>query len=224
MEKEHAKVLEQLKAKAEASRTDSSTRILEWFNAQIPSTHPPTTVDIEEARAKEQRDKEIQDIKAQQEALSRKLAELEGTKPTDTPKNPDTSHELLLQQLKSALSSKQEEDPNKALLKALITSQNKVTGEGGTNTLKPTILNGLLNPEGGNSMAEWLASLNKQEEGESELTKLLLSREGELKAAKVKSGILNKATTNIQQKQVWPQQNLGEDWADEDVGIQATKI
>ena len=29
--------------------------------------------------------------------------------------------------------------------------------------------------------------------------------------------MLDKATTSIQQKQVWPQQNLGEDWADEDV-------
>ena len=29
--------------------------------------------------------------------------------------------------------------------------------------------------------------------------------------------MLDKASTNIQQKQVWPQQNLGEDWADEEI-------
>ena len=38
-----------------------------------------------------------------------------------------------------------------------------------------------------------------------------------MRPGKVRSGILDRATTNIQQKQVWPQQNLGEDWADEDV-------
>ena len=65
-------------------------------------------------------------------------------------------------------------------------------------------------------MAEWLANLNKQEEGESELSRLL-AWDGDQKGGKCKSGILDRATTNIQQKQVWPQQNLGEDWADEDV-------
>ena len=68
-------------------------------------------------------------------------------------------------------------------------------------------------------MAEWLASLNKQEEGESELYKIPFTGEEDTasKQSRAKSGILDRATTNIQQKQVWPQQNLGEDWADEDV-------
>ena len=123
-----------------------------------------------------------------------------------------------------ALAGKKEEDPNKALLKALITGQNKMPGEGGTNTLKTSILNGLLTPEGTNNMAEWLANLNKQEEGESDLAKLLLMGEGEPKQPKAKSCILDKATTNIQQKQVWPQQNLGEDWADEDVEFRQLKF
>ena len=67
-------------------------------------------------------------------------------------------------------------------------------------------------------MAEWLASLNKQEEDQSEMARLALSGEGDMgKGGKARSGILDKATTNTQQKQVWPQQNLEEDWADEEV-------
>ena len=64
-------------------------------------------------------------------------------------------------------------------------------------------------------MTEWLVNLNRQEEGESELSRIPLFSEIEGRTGKVKSGVLDRATTNIQQKQVWPQQNLGEDWADE---------
>ena len=102
------------------------------------------------------------------------------------------------------------------LLKALITGQNKTPGEGGTNTLKPSLVNSITAADSG-SMAEWLANLNRQEEGESEVSKLVIAGEGDGKSGKMRSGILDKATTNIQLKQVWPQQNLGEDWADEDV-------
>ena len=90
---------------------------------------------------------------------------------------------MLIQQLRSALTSKPEEDPNKALLKALITSQNKTIAEGGTSTLKPQVLSSLLN-EGGNTMAEWLETLNKQEEGESDLSKLLQLGNGNQKWGK----------------------------------------
>ena len=107
------------------------------------------------------------------------------------------------------------DDPNKVLLKALITQQNKTSGEGGTSTLKAPIMTKLT----GDGMAEWLANYNRQEEGESDLSNFPLLGEEELqpKQGKVRSGMLDKATANIQQKQVWPQQNLGEDWADEDV-------
>ena len=90
--------------------------------------------------------------------------------------------------------------------------------------MKPQVLNSLLASDSSNSMAEWLASLNKQEEGESDLSKLLSLTEGEARAGKVKSGILDRATSNIQVKQVWPQQNLGEDWADEDVEFKQMKF
>ena len=122
-------------------------------------------------------------------------------------------------------SREKEEDPNKVLLKALITQQNKTAAEGGISTLKPMVMNRLLTNEG-NTMAEWLANLNKQEEGESELACYgLFGKKMQVKGGgKVKSGMLDKATTNIQQKQVWPQQNLGEDWADEEVEFKQMKF
>ena len=75
-------------------------------------------------------------------------------------------------------------------------------------------------------MPEWLASLNKHTEGESDLSHLILCGEGEQqgKQGKIKSGILDKTTTNIQQKLVWPQQNLGEDWVDEDIDFRQLKF
>ena len=169
----------------------------------------------------------IQEIREQQAELSRRLEQIQGQKDpqedilTSLKKSvtggpTHDNQEVLLQQLRTALSGRKEEDPNKMLLKALITQQNKVPGEGGTNTLKPQILNKITDSK---SMAEWLANLNKQEEGESELGRYTFTgeEEGQGKQGKARSGMLDRATTNIQQKQVWPQQNLGEDWADEDV-------
>ena len=139
----------------------------------------------------------------------------------------DGSKELqddLMAQLRAALGDKKEEDPNKILLRALVTNHNKMPGTGGTNTLKTNITRGL--PMAGGSMAEWLANLNKQEEGESEITRtpILGDDEGGPRPGKAKSGILDRATANIQQKHVWPQQNLGEDWSDEDVDFKQIKF
>ena len=52
-------------------------------------------------------------------------------------------------------------------------------------------------------MAEWVASLNKQEEGESEVNRIFgrmdddLDCRAECRHSKMKSGILDKSTTNI---------------------------
>ena len=79
-------------------------------------------------------------------------------------------------------------------------------------------------------MAEWLASLNKQEEGESEVTKLLnkLNDESDCRAecrhSHMKSGMLDKSTANIRRKEVWPQKNLGEDWAEEEIEFKQLKF
>ena len=55
------------------------------------------------------------------------------------------------------------------------------------------------------------------------MSKIATLGEGECRTSK-KSGILDRATTNIQQKQIWPQQNLGEDWADEDIEFKQIKF
>ena len=73
---------------------------------------------------------------------------------------PKTEQEFLMEQLRAALAPKEvDKDPNKALLKALITAQNKTSGIGGTSTLKPETLSKLTG-NGEFSMAEWLATLN----------------------------------------------------------------
>ena len=128
-----------------------------------------------------------------------------------------------MDQIRTTLAPKEtDKDPNKALLRALITTQNKATGVSGTSTLKPDILS-KLSGDGTFSMAEWLASLNKQEEGESEINKLIGKLDedsdcrAECKHMKMRSGMLDKSTTNILRKEVWPQKNLGEDWAEEEI-------
>ena len=189
-----------------------------------------TSEETHRQRVQEQeRQAALAELKKQQEELTKKIKDMQEdptswhTSARDNLGGPQGLNlwglkEVLLQQLKTALSAQKEEHPNKALLKALVTQQNKVTGEGGISMLKPSILNKLA-AGNSNTMAEWLASLNKQEEGESKISKfpLLIDDDSTTRPSKVKSGILDKATTNIQQIQVWPQQNLREDWADEEV-------
>ena len=201
---------------------------LSWLQSQISSLGKgkQTTVEELERQRQEQMEKDaaIQELKSQQEDIQRKLMELQGqTKAQANPSN--TTADMLLHQLRSALSGKKEDDPNKALLRALITQQNKSPGEGGTNTLKPDLLSRMVEGENLN-MAEWLANLNGQEEGEFDINRFPFPGEEEIQGrqAKARSGILDKATTNIQRKQVWPQQNLGEDWTDEDVEFKQMKF
>ena len=231
--REHAaqqneKVLEKMREVTDTAKTESSNEALQWLQDQIKSIRASTT---EPEKAAEHRAKQaaLEELKQQQQDLNKRWQELTGEVPESAVNitagnTPDLSklqdqkglefQELLLQQIKAALTGKkEEEDPNKTLFKALITSQNKALGTGGTSTLRPAILRGLLEDSpNSNTMAEWLATLNKQEEGESEIESNTACRQG-----KTRSGILERATLNIVQKQVWPQQNLGEDWADEDV-------
>ena len=224
-EQEHARAITEIKEKAEAAKSEVLTTVLDWFKTQVADLSLPNT-DTEQEKARKEKNKQIEELMEQQEEIAKKLADLKGEARIDTAKTEATgiTQEALLKQLRGILSGKQEEDPNRMLLKAMVMAQNKVPGEGGTHTLKQGIVNSLSPQEGMNDMAEWLASLNKQEEGESELSKFLNTGDGEHKTGKVKSGILDRATTNIQQKQVWPQQNLGEDWADEDIEFKQIKF
>ena len=77
-EQEHNRILEELKGKTEATKQNTSSQVLSWFKSQVSSLNPTPTVNPEEERANQQRIKEIEDIKAQQAQLRRKLAQLEG--------------------------------------------------------------------------------------------------------------------------------------------------
>ena len=184
----------------------------------------------------------LQDLRSQQEELARQIADIEGGRQAEpSPFNPiqdmlagrhtpKTDQGLLLEQIRAALGPKDPSiDHNKTLLRALIMNQNKTSGTGGTNTLKPELLSKLMGDREF-SMVEWLASLNKQDEGESEVNRLFnrldedLDCRSECKHSKMKSGMLDKVTTNIQHKEVWPQKNLGEDWADEEMEFKQLKF
>ena len=80
-EQEHSRILEELKGKTEATKQDTSAQVLSWFQSQVSSLTPNPTISPDETRANQQRIKEIEDIKAQQAQLSRKLAQLEGREP-----------------------------------------------------------------------------------------------------------------------------------------------
>ena len=134
---------------------------------------------------------------------------------TTTEATPDTDQNSLMEQLRRALAPKKPAatgDWQKDVLRQFLVNSNKTGGPGGTTTLKPDLLKKLTNEEDEFSMAEWLASLNRNDAGEWECGEV-----DECKHRNVRSGILDRATANIVQKETWPQKNLLEDWADEDI-------
>ena len=229
---DHEKCLEEIEAMAHTNIKESASSTLEWLRTQIskstPTGPPHLSLEAQETLRREQGEKSqaIQELKAQQAEINQKLAEVEGTDSREDPthtlrkamQEAKAPQEAMMPQLRSVLSGKKEEDPNKAMLRVLLTQQNKTMGAGGANTLKTNILN-RLSQEDNTTMADWLADLDRQKEGESDFSKFPFPGEdvSQPKPTRVKSGILDRATSNIQQKQVWPQQNLGEDWADEEV-------
>ena len=229
-EADHAKYLEQIKDLSTSTRQDAANTALEWFKGQMEalkgSEGPSREEQEQKRREAEEKQAAIMELQKQQETIAKQLAELTGETvkppvggvPTDDSNPTPSSSEHLLQQLRAALTGKQGEEPNKSLLRALSLPHNRAAGEGGTNTLKSNILSSILPGEGPSHTADWLANMNRQEEGEFKINRYALG-EGDpnQRQGKVKSGILDRATSNIQQKQVWPQQNLGEDWADEEI-------
>ena len=101
----------------------------------------------------------------------------------------------------------------KEILRHFLTESNKTITTGGATTLKPDLLKKLSGESDTFNMAEWLANFNKHRLEDCQPD----STGEECKHAIKKSGMLDKATTNIQHKEVWPQKNLLEDWADEDM-------
>ena len=227
--------MDRIRKMTEENTLNASDQAVAWLQTQLGEPHgrAPTEEESEKTLLLEQ-------LHKQQEDLQRKINEARGeqadTSIGDTLRqslnraNKDKSEqELLLEQIRTTLAPKAvDKDPNKALLRALITAQNKAAGYSGTSTLKPDMLNKLTG-EGEFSMAEWLASLNKQEEAESEASKIVgrfdedSDCRSECRHSK-KSGMLDKSTANIKHKEVWPQKNLGEDWAEEEIKFKQLKF
>ena len=205
------KMEEMKKMAAEIEEKEDPSSTVTWLREQLEKLEPGSlarTTEAEEKAKKEQEEKNkmIQNIKDQQAALNKQLAELTG-EPSETPQSQGREdQEKWLQQLQAALSTKAEMDPQKAMLRALTTQSNKTLGPGGVNMLRPELANKIATaPPINNSMSEWLANFNKEEEGESLLR--LGDMEGELdcRHTKLKSGMLDKSTMNVKQKQIWPQ-------------------
>ena len=146
-------------------------------------------------------------------SLLSSITQTEHTNPGTGIHTPEDKQQQFMEQLRRALGAKTEaEDPQRTILKQFLTSSNTMTTSGGATTLKPNLLKQLTGEEEDFNMAEWLAMFNKQDQGESRF-----ESEEEKGWKPSKSGILDRATSNIQKKEVWPQRNLMEDWADEEM-------
>ena len=225
----HSKKLEEIRKMAEDKDDGSGDDTTKWLQEQINKLQDPSDSQKkkemeEKARLEEEKAKQIEDIRNQQAELSRKLSELTGGTTENT--TAQTDQTLLLQQLQAALNPKPEKDPQRAMLRALTTQANKITGTGGVSTLRPEIFTKIAGNEPSltMNMSEWLAQFNRDDEGESLLRLGNTEGEGECKHTKLKSGMLDKSTMNIKQKQVWPQKNLGEDWAEDELDFKQIRF
>ena len=211
MLEEHQRNMELIKAGPSETpthkRSQSVTRLQQELQRQ---TSPLTKINEEQA----ERERLLEDLHKQQEELQRQIADITGAaQPHPLLGKPNLAHvpppqldqNLLMEQVRDVLSAKDaERDPNKVLLKALVTGANKTARAGGPTTLKHDVLDRLAMPNEF-SMAEWLASLNKQEEGELDVSKYLnrddeFNCRTECRHSKMRSGMLDKSTTNIRQR------------------------
>ena len=240
MLEQHTRNMDQMKNISQTTIDRQSAKAVHWLQKELDSQEGLEPQKSEQEEAEAEKARLLEDLHRQQEQLQRQISEVTqaaprmgwGCGPTQeaqTETRTCDQQELLMGQLRTALAPKGEDkDPNKAILKALLTSSNKTVGPSGTSTLKADILSKLTG-EGEFSMAEWLASLNKQEEGESDALKYLSKEDdvdcrSDCKHAKFRSGMLDKSTTNIRHKEVWPQKNLGEDWAEEEMEFKQLKF
>ena len=242
-QKAHAEKLVSIQAMTGPSSEGNSMQ-LEWLQKKIAELQPGHDPLEEERRKQEEKRKQeeaartktaLEELLQQQRDISEKAAQIASstsstvtpeiqaliralqpqhiTAPENPPQNPD--QQTLLEQLKLTLRSKNPAasgDWQKDMLRQFLTNSNKTTTSSGVTTLKPELLKRLANEQEEFSMADWLAMLNREEAGEWEC-----DNNDECKHKNVRSGILDKATTNIVHKEVWPQKNLLEDWADEDM-------
>ena len=241
MAKQYEANMQKIDSMVQEASQSNTNQAVAWMQSQLGKTNNPAG---QPPKKDEDPYKQtlLEQLKKQQEDIQRQIIDLtsEESKPAQEPLEAlrrtitgtacnRADQEVLIEQLRTALAPKEtEKDSNRALLKTLITAQKKTMGVGGSSTLRTDTLN-KLSSEPEFSMAEWLASLNKQE-GESEISRLLGKNDDEFdcraecKHGKMRSGMLDKSTTNIQCKEVWPQKNLGEDWAEEEIELKQLRF
>ena len=183
MAQQHELNMNKIRCMAEEATKETGNQAVAWMRTQLPGGKEPVApFDIIEEETPHNR-LLITQLKKQQDELQKQIDDLTTGKESTADiadllkSNMSGGHrdksqqELLLEQICTTLAPKDaDKDPNKALLRALITAQNKTAGKAGTSTLRPDLLHKLTG-DGEFSMAEWLASLNRQEEGESEINK-----------------------------------------------------
>ena len=147
--------------------------------------------------------------------IQKMLQALSKTAKNTPPQDEKEEQEAVMKHLMATLQGQKTDskiEQQKDILKQFLVDANKVSTTGGATTLKPDLLKKLTGESDYFNMTEWLANLNKRknEEGKCEACA------EECKQHK-KSGMLDKATANIRHKEIWPQKNLLEDWADEEI-------
>ena len=161
---QHEENMEKMKHMTQAP----ADQAVAWLKAQLNIAAEPPKEDTVKSAALER-------LYKQQEELHKQIADITNGA-ADSHQNPGTmrrDQEALLEQISTTLAPKDtDRDPNKVLLRALLTAQSKTPGAGGVNMLRSDILHKLTG-EGEFSMAKWLASLNKQEEGESDISRVI---------------------------------------------------
>ena len=201
-------------------KPSDDTITVDWLKQKLAELQEEKSV---EQKEREEKVAQIQHLAEQQKMLAQEAATLaEDLKPGDldddlvqllSDHKPAGSN-TLVQQLRLALAPQDKADDTslqRDIIKQFLVSSNKMQAPGGVSTLKPELLKQLTGESDGFSMADWLGKFNKQEQGECDLDPIERASRG------VKSGILDKATANIMKKETWPQKNLLEDWADENI-------
>ena len=228
----HEETLRQLQEAKAPEESNPTITYLKEKLAELSGTKAELEPTKPEVSAKEAKQKQIAD---ELQALIQKQHEIAEAARVAAKEHSDNPHirELLsqftrldeqkpeepsgqtLEQLLSTLQGKTMETKakqQKEILQQFLIDANKITTTGGINTLKPDLLKKLTGESEVFNMGEWLAKLNRQDQEDRKCDDC----QQDCKHGK-KSGMLDKATTNIQHKEVWPQKNLLEDWADEEM-------
>ena len=213
-----------IKKITECTTNPEDSPALTWLQEQLSRAGKlPTLEEINRKQEEEEKRKKVKEIMKQKDDLEKQLLDLgiPSSKKDRINTKSGTDQEQLINQLKATLGKGDPGSQDKQLMKALLTADNLEPGAGGTSALRPDIISRITGNPGPSGMAEWTSNFNRQEEGESRFDMC----EGEnCKHPKVRSGILDKATTNVVHKEIWPQQNLGEDWAEEEIDFKQLKF